>query len=216
MSNTHLKSINDKNSNSMAQILEIRRLIYNHFQSSKECQRCFIPESNADQGKGSKDKVTYPKHAAYYNSMFLIQDTAESLYGHRIKGFSLDPHEAYIEFWGVMQALTIQQEAMCELYEVVSRSKLNTKELKSWQALVVLRNICAGHPAKKDRGGPLVRTFMGRGFGDYSLMWCEKWKEGFGTYHPRVHLGKLVDKYASEAAGVLSKTLDSMMRQWAS
>jgi hypothetical protein len=57
---------------------------------------------------------------------------------------------------------------------------------------------------------------MGRGFGDYSLMWCEKWKEGFGTYHPRVHLGKLVDKYASEAAGVLSKTLDSMMRQWAS
>jgi len=52
--------------------------------------------------------------------MYLLQDTSESLYVHRIKGFANDPHEAYIEFWGVMQAIFIQQDAISELYEAVT------------------------------------------------------------------------------------------------
>lgn len=41
------------------------------------------------------------------------------------KGFSEDPHEAYLKFWGVMQAIIIQQDSICELYWAINDEKLS-------------------------------------------------------------------------------------------
>jgi hypothetical protein len=54
--------------------------------------------------------------AAFYASKYLIQDTAEAVQDHLGRGFSKNPMAAYLEFWGVMQAIIIQQDAIRELY----------------------------------------------------------------------------------------------------
>ena len=135
---------------------------------------------------------------------------------HRPKGFSSDPFEAYIEFWGVMQAIVIQQDSISELYEAVIGSVLDTRSLMSWQALRNLRNTCAGHPAKKERpkSSPLSRTFMGRSFGNYSAVTYEQWQSGGSVSQPIIDLGALIDSYAAEAESLLAAVLQSMRSQW--
>lgn len=198
----------------MEKIAEIRINIYDYFQGNKVCQNFFC------------DNAQEERYAAYYTSMYLLQDTTESLSVHRKKDFSNDQYEAYIEFWGIMQAIIIQQDSIVELYEAVTGSKINTKSLISWQELRLLRNTCAGHPAKRDspKSGPLTRTFMSRTFGGYSSLTYEKWEKPkskgpsssplANISHPQVKLGNLIDSYEKEAADIMTKILKYMEREW--
>lgn len=188
----------------MQHVATRRDEIYNYFHGSASCQQFFFAAAQEE------------RYAAYYTSMYLLQDTTESLMVHRSKGFSSDPFEAYIEFWGVMQALFIQQDSVSELYEVVIGNALDARNLTSWQALRTLRNTCAGHPAKKDRPktSPLLRTFMGRNFGNYSAITYEQWQSPDGISHPVVDLGALIDSYATEAESQLAAVQKSMRQQW--
>lgn len=188
----------------MQQVAARRAEIYNYFHGSVSCQQFFFAAPQEE------------RYAAYYTSMYLLQDTTESLMVHRSKGFSSDPFEAYIEFWGVMQGLFIQQDSISELHEAVIGSALDTRNLGSWHALRNLRNTCAGHPAKKARPktSPLSRTFMGRSFGNYSAISYEQWQSGGSISHPVVDLGALIDSYAIEAETQLASVLQSMRMQW--
>jgi hypothetical protein len=188
----------------MIEILNRRQEIYEYFHNKEHCQNFFF------------DSAQKERFAAYYTSMYLLQDTAESLFSHREKGFSSNPFEAYIEFWGVMQALIIQQDAISELFEAITGAKLSTGKLSSWQALRVLRHTCAGHPAKKDhpKNSPIKRTFMGRNFGTYSMITYEEWQAGRGISHPTIRYGDLVDEYTKEAESCLLEALSSMKQQW--
>lgn len=188
----------------MNQVATRRDEIYNYFHGSTSCQHFFFAASQEE------------RYSAYYTSMYLLQDTTESLIVHRYKDFSSDPFEAYIEFWGVMQALFIQQDSISELHEAVIGSALNRRNLVSWNELRNLRNTCAGHPVKKDRPkkSPLSRTFMGRSFGNYSAVTYEQWQSDRIISHPVVDLGSLIDSYATEAEQQLSLILQSMKNRW--
>lgn len=201
----------------MEQLLDVREKIYDFFHSNIDCQKYFFKGYNEE------------RYAAYYTSMYLIADTGESLWNHRNKGFSEKPLEAYIEFWGVMQGLIIQQDSICELYWAVNDKKLNYSNLAAWMKIREIRNICAGHPAKKDRptNEPLKRTFMGRFFGNYSSFHWEQWEKPISTpdaktardpvrniSHPEIELGKLIDEYSKEATTKLEEILQSMQKQW--
>ena len=201
----------------MKELISIRQEIYNFFSSSKDCKKFFYNPDNEE------------RLVAYYTSMYLIDDTAESLDWHREKGFSENPLEAYIEFWGVMQAITIQQDAICELYWAIEGKRLNWKkrdDLKAWRQIRKIRNICAGHPAKKDRPKheSIKRTFLRRNFGSYLLIEYEQWKKPKTSRkptdifenisHPKVRLGEIIDDYSKEAGDVLNKILQSMRAQW--
>jgi hypothetical protein len=185
-------------------IAKSREEIYNCFHQSAGCAKFFF-----DPAQGER-------YAAYYTSMYILQDTTESLMAHRAKGFSSDPLVAYIEFWGVMQALFIQQDSISELHVAVTGGRLQTDKLTSWQSLRTVRNICAGHPAKKDRptASPICRTFMGRQFGGYSGFTYEQWQSGGGISNRTVQLGALIDGYADEAQVQLAAVLQSMKQQW--
>ena len=190
----------------MNAIANRRTEIYDYFHSNASCQKYFLDPANDAQ------------YVAYYNSMYLLQDSTESLLVHRQRGFSKDPHLAYLEFWGVMQTVIIQQDSIVEIHEVMVGKPLDAKtaNLVSWLKVRELRSICAGHPAKKDRpkAAPLTRSFMGRAFGDYNAISYEQWQEGSGTTHPRVLLGALFDDYAIEAEAQLAITLESMKNRW--
>jgi uncharacterized protein with HEPN domain len=186
----------------MLRLSKKRDEIYNFFHSNDACQKFFFSMDD--------------RYAAYYTSMYLLQDTVESLHAHRAKSFSADPMEAYTEFWGIMQALIIQQDSICELYEAITSKQIDTTSMVSWRSLRELRNMCAGHPAKKDRpkSMPVTRTFMARGFGDYSAIRYEKWQSDGSRSFPTVNLGELIDSYAAEAEALLGQILQSMKHQW--
>ena len=188
----------------MLRVATSRDNIYNYFHQSAGCATFFFTAAQEE------------RYAAYYTSMYLLQDTTESLMTHRAKGFSSDPLIAYIEFWGVMQALFIQQDSISELHMAVTGRPLQTDKLTSWQLLRTVRNICAGHPAKKDRptASPISRTFMGRKFGGYSAFTYEQWQCSGGISNQTVQLGALIDSYASEAEVQLATVLQSMKQQW--
>lgn len=200
----------------MLSVLEARSEIYNFFQNSETCQAHFFDDDNED---------TY---AAYYTSMYLLQDTGEGLQAHREKGFSNEHLLPYIEFWGVMQAIIIQQDSISELHSIILNENLRGAQtlqkynLKWWAELRELRNVCAGHPANKDRPNPKQssRSFMARGFGNYDEIFYEKFQLGTGggtfpnTTFPKVRLGELIDNYTLEAEGCLRAILDKMRTQW--
>jgi hypothetical protein len=183
-----------------------RSEIYDHFHSNVACQKYFFDAAHEEE------------YVAYYNSMYLLSDATESLWQHRERGFSSDPLLAYLEFWGVMQAAIIQQDSIAEIYNVMIGAVLNAraKNLQFWLEVREFRNVCAGHPAKKDkpRNTPLTRTFMGRNFDNYDIITYEQWQHGAGTTHPRVRLGALLDAYAVEAEAELAGVLAAMKNRW--
>lgn len=132
------------------------------------------------------------------------------------RGFSSDPMDAYLEFWGVMQALVIQQDAIRELHKAVVGSSANTANLSAWNALRETRNLCAGHPAKRSFGVPKSqRAFMGRSFGTYSNIQYELWEEGSQTpTHPTFDLKQMIVDYEQEAVQVLDVVLTTLKTRW--
>jgi proline iminopeptidase len=188
---------------SMERLLRVREAIHDHFEHSSAGPEFFFKEQNRD------------RYAAFYTSKYLLQDTGEALRQHRGKGFSKEPPQAYLEFWGVMQTLCIQQEAICALYQAVTDRRLKPRANSAWARLRQLRNQSAGHPAKRDRNAPLARTFMGRNFGDYPAIVLEEWNAGTGqASHPRHNLAVMMDAYEKEAVGWLQRILEVMKQRW--
>lgn len=188
----------------MDNIANRREEIYNYFHANHACQKYFFDSAHEDE------------YVGYYNSMYLLHDSTESLWWHRKQGFARDPLQAYLEFWGLMQAVTIQQDSIVEIFKVITGNELDSKTLLSWSEIRNLRNVCAGHPAKRDRPKrlPLTRTFMGRMFGGYESFKYERWEQGVGTTHPDVKLAALLDAYAVEAEAKLVDILNGMRTRW--
>jgi hypothetical protein len=190
----------------MDAIAQRREDVYNYFHANAACQAYFF------------DPAHEQEYVAYYNSMYLLQDSTESLWQHRERGFSADPLLAYLEFWGIMQAAIIQQDAIAEIYNVTVGQPLSARglNLRAWLEVRELRNVCAGHPARKDKpkNSPIIRSFMGRMFGGYDELRYERWEQGVGTTHPTVRLGAVLDVYAVEAETQLSAVLSEMKAHW--
>lgn len=190
----------------MRHFSEARERIYEFFHASAACRSHFEDPSHESE------------YAAYYNSMYLLQDTCESLWHHRDKGFSKRARVAYIEFWGVMQAVIIQQDAALELVWALTGSRPSWANGSNALELRNLRNTCAGHPALQDRrkGQPIARSFMPRSFGSYDSVSYEIWQQGKGTSHSSAPLGALLDAYDMEAAGMLDAALRVASAKWSS
>lgn len=154
--------------------------------------------------------------AAYYTSMYLIQDTGEAVQKHMASDFSTDPWAAYLEFWGVMQAIIIQQDAISELHRVVVGSLPATNPTSAWFRLRDTRNICAGHPARRTYGVPATqRAFMGRSFGNYDRVTYELWDASAkAPTHPSFDLRQMIDDYDKETSQLLNLVLTTMKSKW--
>ena len=188
----------------MIRISECHRRIYDHFHGTPSCQSHFFK------------KVQEDEYAAYYTAMYLLQDSTEALLAHRIQDFSSTPLAAYIELWGVMQAINIQQDSIRKLYVILTGNPFPAFQGK-WKEIRDLRVLCAGHPADKGeiRKQPAERTFAGRSFGGYDVLNLETWSENAKKIaHPQIALGKLIDDYAEEAAGFLEAAEQEMKKRW--
>lgn len=188
----------------MDTLLNVRSEIYDQFHTSRAGPDYFFQSDHADE------------FAAYYTSMYLIQDTAEAVWTHIGKGFSADPMAAYLEFWGVTQAVVIQQDAIGELHKAVVGTPPAISRSSKWKEFRDMRNLCAGHPAMRKIGVPVAqRAFMGRSFGTYSRIQYELWEEGSGkSTHPTFNLRQMIDDYEQEAVQVLKTILATLKTRW--
>jgi hypothetical protein len=185
-------------------LLEIRSEIYDHFHASPAGPAHFFLADNADA------------YAAYYTSMFLIQDTGEAIWTHMKSDFSPLPLTAYVEFWGIMQAVVIQQDAILQLCQAVVGKPAKIRTESCWTRVRDIRNLCAGHPSNRSHGvlGP-QRTFLGRKFGNYREIRYELWDSSNGTTtHPHFDLRALIEGYDHEARDVLQSVLSEMRSRW--
>lgn len=190
----------------MDQILAARSNIYDQFDGSNAGREHFFKEDNAEA------------YAAYYTGMYLIQDTGESVCSHMKRGFSSDWLLAYLEFWGVMQAIIIQQDAIKEVYKAVIGLELQIAGESEWLKLRDVRNLCAGHPAKRTKKGvpATQRTFMGRHFGGYDQIRYELWdaRAPRQPSHPVTNLREMIKAYDAEGAQILNKVLCELATRW--
>lgn len=191
----------------MERLLSVRRAIYDYFQSSRIREGHFLQPGRQD------------RFAQYETAMLLLQDTGEALRTHRRRDFCPSALMAYIEFWGVVQAVIIQQDAIVELAASVGAPAVSGGA--AWKDIRDFRNLLVGHPANKTSGpkshcakGPM-RSFMGRQEKTYSELTYELWDGGAQTVsHPRVDLGKMIDAYEIEAADYLDAVLAHIRREW--
>jgi len=188
----------------MMQVINVHTAIYDQFRGSSAGPAFFFRSENVDA------------YAAYYTSMYLIQDTGEAVLTHMAKGFSADPMQAYLEFWGVMQAIDIQQDAIFQVHNTVVGSVPTIQSGSAWARLRDTRHLCAGHPAKRTHGVPAPqRTFMGRAFGTYERIQYELWDASTGqTTYPVFDLRQMINHYDAEASTVLGNVLSAMKSKW--
>ena len=155
----------------MERVLAGREEIYDFFDSSKSCQEYFVHAGHEDD------------FAAYYTSMVLLQDTAEAILAHRAKDFPDVPLQAYIEFWGVMQTVFIQKDALGGLYRVLCGEKLEPGGFPFWGEIRDKGNDLAGRPPKKDRPRKhgVRRSFFGAHAIKYSGVRYDQYTESGPT-----------------------------------
>ena len=124
---------------------------------------------------------------------------------HREEGFIDDVYRRYIEYYGVLQAVYMQQDAIEALFNLLMiPEKIDFAALPNWQKLRDLRNNTVGHPVGRRKR--LNRN--GIAYGCVNYQWCpnvkvSSWKS------TDVNLSALLDAYDSEAAGLL----DSVFRR---
>lgn len=192
----------------MTCVSTIRSKIYDRFNSSQK-------HKNKYYGFSSEDD-----YAAYYTAMYLIDDAHLALSEHRSKGFSRSSGLAYLELWGVLQTVIIQQDAIMELYRALTGEKPNKVMLGgSWKEIRDLRNEISGHPISSGYGKS--RSFLGRGFGNYHYIQYERYNVsgqatelGMPISSPEIHLGALLDCYYRHATIVLYCAYRQMRKTW--
>jgi hypothetical protein len=153
--------------------------------------------------------------------MYLLQDSTESLWKHRETGFNADELLAYIEIWGVLQAIIIQQDAIAAIYKELTAKELNVPQGTKWMEIRNVRNLYSGHPVNKGeqknnkKEKNIERSFMGRDFGGYDELTVEVWNKKKGkTEFRKIKLGELIDDYASEANQYLQEIIDNFQTKW--
>lgn len=186
----------------MDRLMALRSELYDHFHASTIQEDLFHAPGNRD------------RFAQYETAMLLMQDTIEALWTHRRRDFATCDMTAYLEVWGVMQAVVIQQDALLELAVALGAPKPTTGT--AWSTIRDLRNQLVGHPV--NRRSPTKtpkRAFMGRQPKSYRYLTYELWDAAADrTTFPRVDLGQMLDAYESEAAEHLTAILKHMRHTW--
>lgn len=151
--------------------------------------------------------ATSDQFVAFCAAKDWLQDTAETLLWHRSRGFSSDPYPAYLEFWGILQAVVIQQDAIKELNYALTGAELPARASDSaWVKLRDLRNLTVGHPNRKSAGrGQLpLRSVSGREGKSYERIPIQVYGQKIEKTRS-LNLAQLLDEYDVEASKVLEK-----------
>lgn len=80
-----------------------------------------------------------------------LGDSTAALAHFESTGIGSDIQEKYLRFYGMFQALILQQDAISSLHRIFCKSDLVNPAESSWQEVRRIRNMAIGHPL--DRNG---------------------------------------------------------------
>jgi hypothetical protein len=177
----------------MNSVLQERAKIYDHIYGSQSNCTWLTNASHKDSEKCCIAKDT-------------IQDTGEALLAHRSTGFHGDVRQRYIEYYGVLQAVYMQQDSIFTLYKLFGpQANLDFSLYPAWSKLRDLRNDTVGHPV-----GKLKR--LNRSAISYGRVNYQYWpSEDLSTLKSTdVNLARELDNYEQEAATILKLIVSEM------
>ena len=156
---------------------------------------------------------SWERHSAFCVAKDWLQDTGEAVFVHHQRGFCKDPYLAYIEFWGVLQAVYIQQDALSEMHFAVTDEEIKADKMggDGWAKIRDFRNKAVGHPTRKDHGkdNRVFKTVTGRQAKSYDRITMMIEIDGKRT-HPTINLEQMLDDYDREGAKILRVMFDKL------
>lgn len=163
--------------------------------------------------------ATKDHYTAFCAAKDWLQDTAEALDAHIFDDFSSDALKAYIEFWGILQAVFVQQDAIKELgYSLTGTRLLCPEPTKgsAWHQLRDLRNLAVGHPtargAGRDTDPPKQRCVSSRETKTYKKITMSIYHNGL-VDHPTINLGTMIQDYRNETELYMRQLYCRLVRQ---
>ena len=169
----------------MHKILEARERIYNYIQNFSSC--------------GWHSCCSYNENERYCVAKDTVQDTAEAILSHREQGFTTDVYRRYIEYYGVLQAVYMQQDAIKTLFSIfMAPDVIDCSALPNWKTLREVRNDTVGHPV-----GRLKRLNRNQiAYDCVNYRWCPNEKVSSWKSED-IDLAAVLDAYDCEAGQVL-------------
>jgi hypothetical protein len=149
-----------------------------------------------------------PKWNQFRSSLDAIRQTHRAIEAYNHSNGELSEDQRYLAIYGLLQALVVQQDAMCHLSEALGTKPVHMARHKRLEEIRNIRNWTVGHPTKIDRYDThshhaIQRPQLGRGgFSLYSAF--DDGREQY-TYVPLVQLARLQRR-------VVSRLLRDMLR----
>lgn len=144
--------------------------------------------------------------------MDIIDDTEWAFDSYLKHEFPTDAGEQYLRFYGVMQALFVQQDALSDLIKAIHPSK----KIEVNDVLIAIRearNASVGHPTQLKRKGvmsahAMIRNSMGKdGFSLHS------YPTKNGNFSEFIPVCKLIEKQRIEATRILTEVVNDLRDQ---
>lgn len=150
------------------------------------------------------DACSDKKFEKYCVAKDTIQDTAEALQSHN--SFSNDTGKRYLEYYGILQSVYLQQDAIMVLFNLFAPKKFDDKYPLNWEKLRDLRNNTVGHPV----GRKTEPTRLNRNIISYSCVNYQRHpNRNYSSWKDKnINLGKLITGYEKEASKILNSVYE--------
>ena len=148
----------------------------------------------------------------FRSSLDAIRQTHRAIEAYNHSNGELTDDQRYLAIYGLLQALVVQQDAVCHLAEALGTKPVHMARHKRLEEIRNIRNWTVGHPTKIDRyttysHHAIQRPQLGRGgFSLYSAF--DDGREQY-TYVPLVQLARLQRRVVSRVLRDMLKELNS-------
>ena len=160
-------------------------------------------------GQQKQLRRNLPRWNQFRSSLDAIRQTHRAIEAYNHSNGDLTEDQRYLAIYGLLQALVVQQDAMCHLSEALQTKPVHMNRHKRLEEIRNIRNWTVGHPTKIDRYNThshhaIQRPQLGRGgFSLYSAF--DDGREQY-TYVPLLQLARLQRQ-------VVSRLLRDMLRE---
>ncbi len=160
-------------------------------------------------GQQKKLRRNLPRWNQFRSSLDAVRQTHRAIEAYNHSNGDLTEDQRYLAIYGLLQALVVQQDAMCHLSEALQIKPVHMNRHKRLEEIRNIRNWTVGHPTKVDRyethsHHAIQRPQLGRG--GFSLYSAFDDGRAQYTYVPLLQLARLQRR-------VVSRLLRDMLRE---
>lgn len=148
-------------------------------------------------------------------SMDVLGDTSAALSSYEGIGFGTGDGDSYLQLYGTLQAVFLQQDSIRQLSRIFSSEAPTAACQSAWFEIRDIRNKVAGHPIDKDLEGRKVSIFVSRVSITPKSFEIFIHDETLDTpQHQRVDFEGLYEKYKAEAVQLLQRIRAAQETGW--